>query len=275
MRLVLRVRRFRCLHTNCTGQTCAERLLQVVRPAAQRTVCLTMGLQQLGLALGGEAGARLGAKRHLLTSSDTLLRLIRQLPAPPMAMPAILGVDDWAMRRGRTYGTLLVDLERHRPLDHGPDRRLCTAGAPLCTLPRGLRTPRLGPPKAAHCPAAPPESHDRHPLSAHLRVPRARPVAAQQSARSRRGLFAKALGRGLSQWRNSGVKSALEVFQAHAAWSPTGWCYAASSSWVDHQPMGDVRPSPRNRPSNCCPPLLRRWGAHCPHPDSWCGSSYV
>jgi hypothetical protein len=48
-RLVLRLRRFRCLNTNCTAQTFAERLLQVVRPAAQRTVRLTIALQQLGL----------------------------------------------------------------------------------------------------------------------------------------------------------------------------------------------------------------------------------
>jgi hypothetical protein len=99
VRLVLHVRRFRCLNTTCTAKTFAERLSQLVRPAAQRTVRLTMALQQLGLALGGEAGARLGATLHLLTSPDTLLRLVRQLPEPPMATPAILGVDDWAMRR--------------------------------------------------------------------------------------------------------------------------------------------------------------------------------
>jgi transposase len=75
--LILHVRRFRCLNATCTAQTFAERIPQLVQPAAQRTVRLTVALQQLGLALGGEAGARLGATLHMLTSPDTLLRLVR------------------------------------------------------------------------------------------------------------------------------------------------------------------------------------------------------
>ena len=178
VRVVLHVRRCRCLNTTCTAQTFAERLAPLVRPAAQRTVRLTMALQQLGLALGGEAGARLGAPRPLLTSPDTLLRLVRQLPEPPMATPTILGVDDWAMRRGRTDGTLLVDVARHRPLDLLPDRTADTLaawlrahpGVTLLSRDRSLAYARGAPrgaPEAQHV-------IDRWPLVRHVREALAR-----------------------------------------------------------------------------------------------------
>jgi hypothetical protein len=104
-RVVVHIRRFRCLNASCTAHTFAERLPQVVRPAASRPVRLTTALPHLGRALGGEAGARRGATRPLPTSPATRLRLIRQLPDPLMSTPASLGVDDWAVRRGRPYGT--------------------------------------------------------------------------------------------------------------------------------------------------------------------------
>src|SRR5207244_694309 len=62
-------------------------------------------------------GHRLGRHLGLLASRHALLRLVRSLPEPHAAPARVLGVDEFAVRRGRKYGTLLVDGERHRPMD--------------------------------------------------------------------------------------------------------------------------------------------------------------
>ena len=128
VQLRLHVRRFRCLNPTCPRATFAERLT-LVPPWAQQTARRRELLQSLALALSAEAGARLSNPFQIETSPAQLIQLVRQAPIPPAPPPRQIGLDDWALRKGRVYGTIIVDLLQHRPIDLLPDRSAATVTA--------------------------------------------------------------------------------------------------------------------------------------------------
>lgn len=115
--LKLRVRRFRCRNCACPQRIFVERLPDLLPVHAQRTQRLTQTLRDVGFALGGEPGKRLLRRLRMRTSPRTLLRIMRQRQDVRVIAPCVLGVDDWAIRKGCSYGTILVDLERQCPID--------------------------------------------------------------------------------------------------------------------------------------------------------------
>ena len=131
----LRARRFYCRNAKCARRTFAERLPELVAPYARRTARLAEAQGQVGAALGGEAAARLLHRLAMPASPDTVLRLVRGLPFLAPEPPRVVAVDDWALRKGRSCGTIVVDLERvkrHRePIRCVASSRNVTE-APLC-----------------------------------------------------------------------------------------------------------------------------------------------
>lgn len=135
VRCELHVRRFVCSNESCSRRTFAERLGEQIKAYARRTTRCATQLQTIGLMLGGNAGARLAKVLGMPVSSDTLLRLVRALEVPQRAVPQVLGIDDFALRKGQKYGTVFIDLKQRQVVDLVADREKATVTAWLKAHP--------------------------------------------------------------------------------------------------------------------------------------------
>ncbi len=135
VRILLSVRKFFCDARTCPRKIFAERLVPFAAPWARVTARLFQMVQIIGLATGGRLGVRVTDRMGIQTSRLTILRRIMALPTEPVGQVIQLGIDDFSFKRGRTFGTILVNMQTHQVIDLLADRKAETAATWIASHP--------------------------------------------------------------------------------------------------------------------------------------------
>ncbi|MGI8543957.1 MAG: ISL3 family transposase [Aridibacter sp.] len=122
VRLICQVRKFFCSNGDCSQKIFVERLAGLAEVSARQTSRLSQIICSLAFYVGGRAGAKVTERLAIKVSRQTLIRRILKVPPSEVVVPRVIGIDDFALRRGQVYGTLLIDLERRKALDMIPSR---------------------------------------------------------------------------------------------------------------------------------------------------------
>jgi transposase len=122
IRLVLTVHKFFCRNPDCSRKVFTERLPDFLEVSSRLTKRLRTAVQEVGFATCGKGGERLGDKLGMGVSDATVLWSLLLLPLPEVGPVRVVGVDDWSWRRGKRFGSILVNLETHTIIDLLVDR---------------------------------------------------------------------------------------------------------------------------------------------------------
>jgi hypothetical protein len=117
IRLLLTVKKFFCRVTSCARKIFIESLPELIEPSSRLTTRLREAVQVIGFATCRKGGERLSHRLGIHLTDTTLLRSLFLVPLPETGNVKVIGIDDWAWRKGQSYGTILVNLETHTIID--------------------------------------------------------------------------------------------------------------------------------------------------------------